>query len=178
MQFLKKLHLQKVAMIGIVNALNISGAVLMNVFIFGPSCSGKSSLSKTLQESLGDEWTYLDRDDLTQKEGIKEEDADEVIDQRLGNRFIIDAQIPWREKKAGEFYFLIFPPLEELLKRDALRTKNLNREEKFAQYAKKYVIETHQTLKEYQKDCFNHCFDSSQRSLLEEVEKIQTCLHL
>ena len=102
----------------------------MNIFIFGPSCSGKSSLSQFLYSQLGDDWIHLDRDDLIEKEGILDENADKEIDNRLEakSKFIIDAQIPWRDKKTGELYFLVFPPLKTLTDRDEKRTKDLLRD--------------------------------------------------
>lgn len=150
----------------------------MNIFIFGSSCSGKSTLATALSERLGGEWAYLDRDDLVQKEGIKEEVADSEIDRQLALRthVIVDAQIPWRERKEGELYFLIFAPLECLLKRNALRTERLERKPNRAKWAKDYVVQTHKKLAEMDARFFNGSFNSSNSSLSEEVDQIYRTL--
>lgn len=148
------------------------------VFVFGPSCSGKSTLCEALLQDLGNGWQCVDRDDLIEKRVCSEEDANVTLDKKvrsIGTRVIVDAQIPWRKKEAEEFYFLVLPPLEILLERDRVRTLNLKRTPHDAHWAKDYVIETHQilaTMKETNQD-FDHCFDSSQTSVQKEVEKIR-----
>ena len=146
----------------------------MNIFIFGPSCSGKSSLSQFLYEQLGEKWTYLDRDDLIEKENVPEEHADKEIDNRLESKskFIVDAQIPWRDKKIGELYFLVFPPLEILIHRDEKRTKDLLRTDEQAFWARSYVIETYNKLLQRPQVIFHDIFDSSKQTLEVESKKI------
>lgn len=149
------------------------------VYIFGPSCSGKSTLALTLQSNLGSRWTYLDRDELIEKGLCSDLTADIALEkevQHLRKRVIIDAQVPWREKRTGELYFLVLPPIDVLLKRDAQRTEKLKRDVGRAKYAKEYVIETHQILERLDKDYFDFCFDSSQSSVEEEVNVIKTYL--
>lgn len=134
-----------------------------SIFIFGPSCSGKSTLGKALQKSLGPSWTYIDRDHLIENEGCAEADADTALEKRvqeIGQRVIVDAQIPWREKKQDEIYCLLLPPLPALLERDAQRTKILMRPEKRARWARQYVIDTHETLSKADKSSFSLCIDS------------------
>lgn len=146
------------------------------IYLFGASCSGKSTLGEALQCSLGSEWTYIDRDDLIEQGLCVDSTANATLEekvQQIKNRVIIDAQIPWREKRQGEFYFLILPPLQTLLERDAARTLELKRPEQRARYAREYVIETHQTLDKMKKAQFDYCFDSSQLSIQQEVEVIR-----
>jgi len=146
----------------------------MNIFIFGPSCSGKSSLAQFLHSQLGEDWIYLDRDDLIEKENIPEEHADKEIDNRLEfkSKFIVDAQIPWRDKKIGELYFLVFPPLEILIHRDEKRTKDLLRTDEQAFWARSYVIETYNKLLQRPQVIFHDIFDSSKQTLEVESKKI------
>jgi len=93
---------------------------------------------------------------------------------------IVDAQVPWREKHENELYFLVLPPLQTCLKRDAERTATLklNRHEERAKWCRHYIIETHTTLSSWPKDQFDNCFDSSVLSVAEEVEKIADKLFL
>lgn len=147
------------------------------IFIFGPSCSGKSTLAKALQKSLGREWTYIDRDDLIEQKLCTESAADIALDDRIQTikkNIIIDAQVPWRGKQESEFYFLVLPPLEVLLERDAARTLKLQRPIERAHFAREYVIKTYNTLNNWNKNSFDHCFDSSHESLSDEVAKVRS----
>ena len=149
------------------------------IFLFGPSCSGKSTLGQALQKNLGSEWTYIDRDDLIEQNACIESAADRTLEERiqsLKGKIIIDAQIPWREKQKGEFYFMVLPPLEVLLKRDEERTVLLQRPERQAYYARRYVLETHHTLSNMKKESFNHCFDSSRESVIDEINMVKTII--
>ncbi len=143
------------------------------IFVFGASCSGKSSLCEMLMNRLGREWTYIDRDAIVD-EGVPEEKANQEIEGRIGKvgKFIVDAQIPWREKGKGERYFLVHPPLKELLKRDEKRTERLGRDELRASYARSYVFSTYQKLSGLDKGVFNACFDSSNMTVDEEVNAV------
>jgi cytidylate kinase len=134
------------------------------IYIFGPSCSGKSTLSHELTKRLGHQWTYLDRDELIEKGECLESAADETLEEKIktiGNRIIVDAQIPWRSKKEHEFYCLLLPPLETLLERDAKRTVHLARSASRASQAKKYVVSTYQILSQLNSEKFDLRFDSS-----------------
>lgn len=147
------------------------------IFLFGPSCSGKSTLGKVLQMNFGDKWTYIDRDDLIEQNLCTDSTADKTLEERIQlikNNIIVDAQIPWREKMMGEFYFMILPPLEVLLKRDSDRTNKLQRSEKQAYYAREYVVKTHRILSEWDNRKFNYCFDSSRQTVEEEVSIIKS----
>lgn len=147
------------------------------IYLFGASCSGKSTLGKALHKDLGSEWTYIDRDDLIEQGICSELTADRALEEKVSlikNRVIVDTQIPWREKKEGELYFLILPPLEILLRRDEERTLKLNRSEKRAYYAREYVKETHGILHQMEKAKFDCHFDSSQSSILQEVDVIKS----
>lgn len=147
------------------------------IYLFGPSCSGKSTLGIALHENLGSQWTYIDRDDLVERDLCTDSTANTLLDQKvqlIRNRVIIDAQIPWREKREGERYFLILPPLQTLLERDANRALLLKRQEKRAYYAREYVKETYQTLSQIEKTKFDYCFDSSQISIQDEIVIVKT----
>ena len=97
----------------------------------------------------GDRWTYIDRDELIEQGICKEAEADQALEQKINtiqHRMVIDTQIPWREKNEGELYFLVLPPLQTLLDRDAQRTLFLNRPERQALRARNYVISTYTTI--------------------------------
>jgi chloramphenicol 3-O-phosphotransferase len=145
----------------------------MNLFIFGASCSGKSTLARALQERLGQEWVYLDRDDLLEKEGIEENAANQEIDRRLNSLVyhVIDAQIPWREPKKNERYVRVFCPIENLFKRDEMRNEKMQRPEARASRARKYVYNTHQSLEKCNIH-FDLILDSSRLTVEQEVEMI------
>lgn len=144
------------------------------IFLFGPSCAGKSTLGIALQNDLGNDWTYIDRDDLPESE------ADETLEKRIESvkNLIIDAQIPWREKKMGEFYFVVLPPLDILLQRDAERSEELHRSAKRAHYAREYVLETYNTLSAMKQETFDHCFDSSKESVTDEINRIKSVIKM
>lgn len=147
------------------------------VYVFGASCSGKSTLGRALKENLGSEWIYIDRDDLIDGGVCSESAADSFLEGKvrsIKHKVIIDAQIPWREKREGELYFLVLPPLEILLERDALRTIRLQRPEIRAYQARQYVIKTFQILDKMDKKIFDYCFDSSQTVVEDEVSMIKT----
>lgn len=149
------------------------------IFLFGPSCGGKSTLGQALQETLGTEWTYLSRDDLIEQKTCVETTADRTLDERIQaikDKIIVDAQIPWREKHTGEFYFMVLPPLEVLLKRDAERTIELQRTQRRAYKARQYVLETHHILCNMKKETFDHCFDSSRESVVDEINMVKTII--
>jgi len=148
------------------------------IFVFGPSCSGKSTLGKALQKSLGGEWTYVDRDDLIEQNVCTESTANTTLDDRIRsiNNIIIDAQIPWREKRKGELYCMVLPPLEVLLKRDTERTVELRRPPQRAHWAREYVIETYSALNKMDKTNFDCCFDSSKDSINDEVTQIRSLI--
>lgn len=149
------------------------------IFLFGASCSGKSTLGAALQKSLGRGWTYIDRDDLIELEGYQEEVANQVLEERIrlvGSKIIIDAQIPWRKKREGEFYFMVLPPLNVLLERDGRRTEKLGRSLQLARAARQYVVKTFTTLSRMDKKDFNCCFDSSRQSVEEEVRVITSMI--
>lgn len=147
------------------------------IFLFGPSCSGKSTLGKALQQSLGREWTYIDRDVLIEQKECTDETADKILEEKiqsLKSKIIIDAQIPWRERQNGEFYFMILPPLQVLLERDKERTVELKRSEKEAFYTRAYVLGTYNILNRMDKKSFNHYFDSSRESVSDEVRMVKS----
>ena len=112
---------------------------------------------------------------LVQGGASTEDNANQVLDQKISElktRIIIDAQIPWRKKQEGEFYFLVHPSLEACLERDGRRNQRLDRPPQQAQRARAYVIRTHKELSKLPRDLFDDCFDSSALSVEQEVEKV------
>jgi len=151
------------------------------LFVFGPSCGGKSTFSKALVRELGPSWNYLDRDQLIEDGLCLEEAADAHIEEmihsfRLKNQHVvIDAQIPWRApQKEDELTILIHAPLEELLFRDARRTALLQRPPQRAYYARLYVEETFVQVFQAPIDLgftYDLMLDSSQHSVDREIQE-------
>lgn len=138
-----------------------------SVFIFGPSCSGKSALGQALQKSMGPSWTYIDRDVLIESKTCMENNADATLErkiQEIGKRVIVNAQIPWRKKGQREFYCLRLPLLQTLLEGDANRAKVLHPPKKI-------------TLSNIDKTEFNLCLSSSGTSIHEEVKIIKSLIN-
>lgn len=151
----------------------------MNIYIFGASCGGKSTLAQALQRDLGPSWTYLDRDLLIENENCSEDAADITLDERvksIGHNVIVDAQIPWREKRENEFYFLVLPPLTTLLERDTKRTRNLKRSPAQAEKCELYVRETFETLSQTSIK-FDYRFDSSKVTVQNEIQTIRSIIY-
>lgn len=152
------------------------------IFVFGPSCGGKSTLSKALVQELGPSWSYLDRDDLIENNFCTDEKADDLIEksilsfQEKNRHLVIDAQIPWRDpRKENELYLLVYAPLSELLLRDAKRTTLLQRPEKRAYYARLYVEETFAKVFEIPSNLGFHydlVLDSSQSPINDEIQEV------
>jgi len=156
------------------------------LFVFGPSCGGKSTLSKALVQQLGPTWTYLDRDRLIENGLCIEEKADEMIDERIlsfqskNQNVIVDAQIPWRaQKNKDELYVLVYAPLPELLARDAQRTVRLGRSPQRAHYARLYVEKTFTEVFKAPLSldfCYDLVLDSSQDSIDAATQQVLSLL--
>lgn len=116
----------------------------------------------------------FNRDDLIEKENVLEEAADKELDNRLAfrTRIIVDTQISWRYPKEKEFYFLVFPPLDALIKRHQSRLEKRQIPPERAKWAKHYINKTHEKLSKFGKDYFHQIFDSSLQSVEEEVDQI------
>lgn len=152
------------------------------LFIFGPSCGGKSTLSKVLIEQLDPSWVYLDRDLLIEDGLSSEEEADEKLDQTIAYlqsndlNVLVDTQIPWRPPRNGsEKYVLVYAPLPELIARDLRRTEKLKRSIQRAYYARLYVEETFSQAFEAPINLrfeYDAIIDSSQTQIEEEIEQV------
>lgn len=151
------------------------------LFVFGPSCGGKSTLSKALVQQLGPTWTYLDRDGLIENGLCSEEKADELIEEHIlsfqskDQNVVVDAQVPWRAQKKDELYILVYAPLDELLARDGKRTVRLRRLPERARYARLYVEKTFaEVFKAPMRLDFQYdlVLDSSQNSIDSATKKV------
>ena len=142
---------------------------MSTIYIFGPSCSGKSTLGEKLQKLLGNDWLYIDRDVLIEQKQCSTETADQCLDEKIkareGKGTIIDAQIPWREKSDGEFFVLLLPSLETLLNRNNKRTQFFNRNTKRHKICEDYIIETYHRLSNEPRTQFDAVFDSGYSKL-------------
>ncbi len=154
------------------------------LFIFGPSCGGKSTLSQALIEKLGPSWTYLDRDRLIEENACLEENGNKYLDEQMrshqGN-FVVDTQLPWRAPLNGEKYIAVTAPLKVLLARDEKRNIVRMRSPKRAFYARLFVEETHQkilSLPEELDFSYDLILDTSEMSTRQEIEAVFDLINL
>lgn len=148
------------------------------VFIFGASCSGKSTLAKALHAHLGSTWTYLDRDCLIEQGVCNSQTADDALENRIKSasakdKIIIDAQIPWRDKRIGELYILLTAPLTNLMERTKARSEEHKWTSEFTKRAAYYVSYTHSYLELMQRTKkFDCCLNSKDSTIQEEVDAV------
>lgn len=122
--------------------------------VIGAYCSGKSTLSKQLLSSLGDQWRLVELDmieDALKEQGKDTSDQaliDAVVTQanRLlsnGCQVIIDTNIYHEQLQTvatpDKTFILLHCPLAILLERNAQRDAALQRSEKRSFYARQYV---------------------------------------
>lgn len=128
------------------------------IVLFGTSCAGKSTLGKKLQNNLGAQWQFIDRDDLIEQridtcDKSDEEElnflADEVNKRLCMSNIIIDTNLYADNfvKKlfaTNVFRVLVYAPLKLLLERDEQRTQVLQRSAEQVCYAKQFVLNTYE----------------------------------
>jgi hypothetical protein len=151
------------------------------IFLFGAPCSGKSTLRMALQKHLGREWTSIDQRAVIARNKLNELAANNEIDLRilfLKTKIIIEAKIPWRPKREGEFYFILSPPSEVLEKRDDLRIEKLHRPLLQAVLARDLMGITHSILSRMEEEEFDRRFDSSTMSVMQEVDAIKSVIQI
>ncbi len=125
--------------------------------VMGASCSGKSTLSKQLLASLGDQWRLVELDVIedTLKEQGKDTSDQALIDavvtqaNRLlanGCQVIIDTNIYHEQLQTvatpDKTFVLLYCPLAILLERNAQRDAMLQRSARRSFYARQYVEKT------------------------------------
>lgn len=124
------------------------------LIIFGPSCSGKSTLSKKLCRRLDAGWCPIDRDDLVDASVIGEHDLAgfaAFINKRLEtDSIVVDTNAYSQEffeaiKAKQKIRILVYNQLEQLLARDATRTLHLKRPEQKAKRAREFVLAGYST---------------------------------
>lgn len=113
-------------------ATDLQGTVIQ---IFGTSCAGKSTLSKSLHERLGSLWILIDRDTF------EDDQADEAIFKAVHehSHLIIDTQLPY---PFADISILVYAPIEVLISRDEIRNQRITRSEKRKFYARAYIYST------------------------------------
>lgn len=121
------------------------------IVVFGPSCSGKSMLSRKMCRWLGSQWHLVDRDVLIEDNQLNSKDLlafAAYLNQLKEKSIVIDTNAYSQEfydaiKVQQKIRVLVYTPLDQLLMRDAIRTNKFNRSEQKAEQAKKFVISTH-----------------------------------
>ncbi len=124
------------------------------IIVFGPSCSGKSTLSRKICVRLDSGWEHIDRDDLIDDNVIGSQDLAACaahINKRLQTTsVVVDTNLYSQEffdqiKAHQKIAILIYNPLQKLLERDVLRTQKFNRTDQRAQRARAFVISGYAT---------------------------------
>lgn len=124
------------------------------LIVFGPSCSGKSTLSRKLCRRFDAGWCHIDRDDLVDSGIIGEHDLAgfaAFINKRLETHsIVVDTNAYSQEffeaiKAKQKIRILVYNPLEQLLARDASRTLHLKRSEQKAKRAREFVLAGYST---------------------------------
>jgi AAA domain len=122
------------------------------IIVFGPSCSGKSTLSKKIAQQLGDKWHLLDRDDLIESGSLDEDDlvgfADFINKMAQTSCVVIDTNSYTQDffkalKPETKLRVAVYAPIATLLARDELRTQRLARTPQRALRAKQFVIDNY-----------------------------------
>lgn len=118
------------------------------IIVFGPSCSGKSTLSKRIARNLGHEWHVIDRDDLIESGLLDSDDlrsfAVYLNEQLKKSSLVIDTNFYNDEfftaLDAGyKLRVLVYAPLARLIERDDLRNQRLQRTPERAHRARLFV---------------------------------------
>ncbi len=122
--------------------------------LMGPSCAGKSTLSKCVHSQLAEKnnnWVVIDLDEVEESIERLIAAANEYLQKNIN--VIIDTNTyenEMEEKFKGAATItkiIVTAPLEVLLQRDEKRTQILKRDEKKAFWARHFVIESfHQSL--------------------------------
>lgn len=119
------------------------------IIVFGPSCSGKSTLSKRIARNLGSEWRVVDRDDLIEEGRLGDYDlvgfADYINMQTKRSPLVIDTNLYTEDffetlKLDCKLRVLVYAPFSKLLERDELRNQRLQRSPERAQRARFFVV--------------------------------------
>jgi adenylylsulfate kinase-like enzyme len=115
----------------------------------GPSCAGKSTLSKYVCEQLNAEnesWVVVDFDEVGENIEQLLKTANDYLAQDIN--VIVDTNT-YENEMEKRFYggstvtkIIVTAPLEVLLQRDERRTQRLKRDEKRAFWCKHFVIES------------------------------------
>lgn len=121
------------------------------ILICGASCAGKSTLSHSLAENLGDHWYVLDRDEL-EENGIPEEQIDQQLVEDVvkmldrGLNVIVDTQsFQSLLDPLGAYHPLtifVYTALPQLIERDKMRQQYRQRSERRLRYARAFVFDT------------------------------------
>lgn len=120
--------------------------------MFGPSCSGKSTVSKKIAQQLGAQWHLIDRDDLIENGSLDENDlvgfADLINKKAQISSVVIDTNHYTQAffdllKAESKLRILVYAPIATLLARDELRTQRLARSAQRALRAKRFVIDNY-----------------------------------
>lgn len=114
------------------------------IFVYGTSCAGKSTLSKSLFNHLGEEWKLIDCDEV--------DDPSYSIKEALNDQWnvIVDTQLHAHLREEFQEHetisILVFAPLSVLIERDERRNKHLHRSPLRQKYARAFIYETYEQL--------------------------------
>lgn len=121
------------------------------IFVYGSSCSGKSTLSTALARELSSLWRVIDRDDVIDQ-CQDEERADDFLLEAIQAAFeqgvsvIVDTQVPPQFAQNMQLYeplfVFVYANLPTLIRRDEHRSDIKNRPLMRNYYARSWVYDT------------------------------------
>lgn len=119
------------------------------IMLMGPSCAGKSTLSKYVYTALiakDEKWSIVDFDDVGESIDRLLQAADDLLKQGINviidtNTYESEMEKRW-EKAVKVTKIIVTAPLDILLQRDEKRTQRLKRDEELAYWCKYFVVES------------------------------------
>ena len=153
------------------------------IMLMGPSCAGKSTLSKFLCAKLienNEAWKVIDFDEVDENIEQLLKTANDYLAQDIN--VIIDTNT-YENEMEKRFYggstvtkIIVTAPLEVLLQRDERRTQRLKRDEKRAFWCKHFVIESFERSLAWPSDLIiDSCEQSIEESCVIILHFLNTC---
>lgn len=161
--------------------LNINAYASNVVILMGASCSGKSTITKSLKEKIikhNKKWETVDFDDVGENIDILINQINKLLKNKINvivdtNTYVKDMEK--RFKATNVVKIVIKTPLKVLLWRNEQREKKLNRNAKQAFWAKKFVIESFNNSKTWQADFYVNSCKMSLEECCTEIFNFLVC---
>lgn len=149
------------------SSLNLFAADV--ILLVGASCSGKSSVARTICRALNspsENWKVVDFDEVGENLDNLKSEVNKLLSD--GKNVIIDTNT-YKESMEQDYKpaskilkVSVYAELEVLLQRDELRTKKMHRECTKAKWARKFVKESYRVYKIFKHDIEVNTNDNNQ----------------